>query len=249
MSLQQQTAIVTGGASGIGEATVRRLVADGANVIITDINDEQGEALAKELAGQQSQVQYLHVDVANEEDVQKMIHTAVQQFGSLDILFANAGIGDTKPAHELGYDEWKQLMDVNLNGVFLTNKYAIQQMLEQSNGGKIINNASMLGHVGTDSVTSYTAAKGGVVNLTRTLGVTYAKQNIRINSVCPGYVETPLMRANMDDEALEQMASMHPVGRLAQPSEVASVVSFLAGDDASFIHGSNLLVDGGYTAQ
>lgn len=249
MKLQNQTAIVTGGSSGIGEAAVRRLADEGASVVITDINDELGKALEQELKDNNKNVKYMHIDVTSEDDVSRMVRETASQFGSVDIVFANAGIGDTKPAHELSYEEWKKLMDVNLNGVFLTDKYAIEQMLTQDSGGKIINNASILGHVGSDSITSYTTAKGGVVNLTRTLGVTYAKKNIRVNSVCPGYVETPLVQSSLDEEALQQLAGMHPVGRLAKPEEIASVVYFLASDDASFIHGANLLVDGGYTAQ
>ena len=139
-------------------------------------------------------------------------------------------------------------MDVNINGVFLSNKYAITQMLEQENGGAIVNNASILGHVGQNSVTSYAAAKGGVVNLTRTLGVTYAKNNIRVNAVCPGYVETAILE-NADEEMRQGLAGAHPIGRLGRPEEIAKAVSFLASDDASFMVGANMLVDGGYTAQ
>ncbi|MCA1010635.1 SDR family NAD(P)-dependent oxidoreductase [Halobacillus halophilus] len=247
MKLQGKVAVVTGGSSGIGEAAVKDFCEQGAKVVIADLN-EQGSELSSQLNDQGYETVFQKTDVTSEEDIKNMVQTAVGTFGSLDILFANAGIGDATPAHELSYEEWKKLMDVNMNGVFLSNKYAITQMLEQENGGAIVNNASILGHVGQDSVTSYAAAKGGVVNLTRTLGVTYAKNNIRVNAVCPGYVETAILE-NADDEMRQGLAGAHPIGRLGRPEEIAKAVSFLASDDASFMVGANMLVDGGYTAQ
>ncbi|ASF40679.1 MULTISPECIES: SDR family NAD(P)-dependent oxidoreductase [Halobacillus] len=247
MKLKGKVAVVTGGSSGIGEAAVKDFCEQGAKVVIADLN-EQGSELSSQLNDQGYETVFQKTDVTSEEDIKNMVQTAVGTFGSLDILFANAGIGDATPAHELSYEEWKKLMDVNINGVFLSNKYAITQMLEQENGGAIVNNASILGHVGQDSVTSYAAAKGGVVNLTRTLGVTYAKNNIRVNAVCPGYVETAILE-NADEEMRQGLAGAHPIGRLGQPKEIAKAVSFLASDDASFMVGANMLVDGGYTAQ
>ncbi|KHE72660.1 SDR family NAD(P)-dependent oxidoreductase [Halobacillus sp. BBL2006] len=247
MNLAGKVAVVTGGSSGIGEATVKDFCEKGAKVVIADVN-EQGSELSSQLNGQGFETVFTKTDVTSEEDVKNMVKAAVDSFGSLDILFANAGIGDATPAHELSYEDWKKLMDVNINGVFLTNKYAISQMLEQETGGAIVNNASILGHVGQNSVTSYAAAKGGVVNLTRTLGVTYAKNNIRVNAVCPGYVETAILE-NADEEMRQGLVGAHPIGRLGQPEEIAKAVSFLASDDASFMIGANMLVDGGYTAQ
>ncbi|SFF57760.1 NAD(P)-dependent dehydrogenase, short-chain alcohol dehydrogenase family [Halobacillus alkaliphilus] len=247
MKLQGKVAVVTGGSSGIGEAAVKDFCKQGAKVLIADLN-EQGSELSSQLNDQGYETVFQKTDVTSEEDIINMVQTAVDTFGSLDILFANAGIGDATPAHELSYEEWKKLMDVNINGVFLSNKYAITQMLEQENGGAIVNNASILGHVGQDSVTSYATAKGGVVNLTRTLGVTYAKNNIRVNAVCPGYVETAILE-NADEEMRQGLAGAHPIGRLGRPEEIAKAVSFLASDDASFMVGANMLVDGGYTAQ
>ncbi len=247
MKLKGKVAVVTGGSSGIGEAAVKDFCEQGAKVVIADLN-EQGSELSSQLNDQGYETVFQKTDVTSEEDIKNMVQTAVGTFGSLDILFANAGIGDATPAHELSYEEWKKLMDVNMNGVFLSNKYAITQMLEQENGGAIVNNASILGHVGQNSVTSYAAAKGGVVNLTRTLGVTYAKNNIRVNAVCPGYVETAILE-NADEEMRQGLAGAHPIGRLGRPEEIAKAVSFLASDDASFMVGANMLVDGGYTAQ
>lgn len=247
MKLQDKVAVVTGGYTGIGEAAVRDFCKNGAKVVIADVN-ECGEELAGELNNEGYETRFIKTDVTKEEDIKNLVNQTVDQFGSLDILFANAGIGDATPAHELSYDSWKNLMDVNMNGVFLANKYAIDQMLKQESGGAIINNASILGHVGQPNVTSYAAAKGGVVNLTRSLGVTYAQNKIRVNAVCPGYVETAILE-NADEDMRKGLVSAHPIGRLGQPEEIAKAVSFLASDDASFMVGANLLVDGGYTAQ
>ncbi|MYL33619.1 glucose 1-dehydrogenase [Pontibacillus yanchengensis] len=247
MTLKNNVAIVTGGSSGIGEATVREFCDHGAKVVIADLN-ERGQELANTLQEEGFETLFVKTDVTAEEDVQQLIHQTVDTFGSVDILFANAGIGDATPAHELSYESWKNLLDVNLNGVFLTNKYAIDQMLGQETGGAIVNNASILGHVGQPAVTSYAAAKGGVVNLTRSLGVTYAKNNIRVNAVCPGYVETAILE-NADEETVQSLVGAHPIGRLGKPEEIAKAVRFLASDDASFMVGANMLVDGGYTAQ
>ncbi|KGP92305.1 short-chain dehydrogenase [Pontibacillus chungwhensis BH030062] len=246
MKLENKVAIVTGGVTGIGEATVRDFCEQGAKVVIADVN-ENGEAFAQELRDQGYETLFVKTDVTSEEDIKNVVNQSVHTYGSLDVLFANAGIGDVTPAHELTYDAWKKLIDVNLNGVFLSNKYAIEQMLTQEAGGSIINNASALGHVGQPNMTSYPAAKGGVVNMTRTLAITYAQKNIRVNSVCPGYVDTAIMK-EADETARERLTSRHPIGRLGEPSEIAKAVTFLASDDASFVVGSSLLVDGGYTA-
>ncbi|GGD12654.1 SDR family NAD(P)-dependent oxidoreductase [Pontibacillus salipaludis] len=246
MKLENKVAIVTGGVTGIGEATVRDFCEQGAKVVIADVN-ENGEAFAQELRDQGFETFFVKTDVTSEEDIKNVVNQAVHTYGSLDVLFANAGIGDVTPAHELTYEAWKKLIDVNLNGVFLSNKYAIEQMLTQESGGSIINNASALGHVGQPNMTSYPAAKGGVVNMTRTLAITYAKKNIRVNSVCPGYVDTAIMK-DADEAARERLTSLHPIGRLGKPSEIAKTVTFLASDDASFVVGSSILVDGGYTA-
>ncbi|SFQ15810.1 SDR family NAD(P)-dependent oxidoreductase [Salibacterium halotolerans] len=249
MKLSNRTAVVTGGVAGIGLAAVEQFCLEGARVVIGDVSEEQGYQTEERLNGEGYSVTFMKADVSSEADVEALIKKADDTYGSVDILFANAGIGDTTAAHELELDKWNKLMDVNLNGVFLSNKHALQYMLEQENGGAIINNASILGHVGQDSITSYSAAKGAVVNMTRTLGVTYAQKGIRVNAVCPGYVETPLLGESMDKEAINQLAQAHPIGRLAQPEEIAKAVTFLASDDASFMIGSSMMVDGGYTAQ
>ncbi|TLS35864.1 SDR family NAD(P)-dependent oxidoreductase [Pseudalkalibacillus caeni] len=247
MRLKGKSAIITGGASGIGEYTVRDMVKEGANVLIADINDEMGEKLAAELNTEQTNVIYQHVDVSNEQDIEAMVNRAVNEFGKLDIIFSNAGIGAMSPTTDLPYEEWKKVISINLDGVFLCAKHAIKAM-QQSGGGSVINCASILGHVGQAATASYTAAKGGVVNLTRALAVEYAKENIRVNAVCPGYIETPLLN-ELDEAMKNHLISLHPMGRLGKPEEIAKAVTFLASEDASFVTGANLLVDGGYTAQ
>ena len=246
MRLEGKVAVVTGGASGIGLAAVEAFFKNGAKVVLSDYNDE-GANIAQKL-GSEDQVRFFKADVSNEEDVKQLFEKTKEWFGPVDIAFANAGIGDIAAIHELDLDRWKRMIDINLTGVYLTDKYAIQQMLDSNKGGAVINNASILGHVGQAAVTSYTAAKGGVVNMTRTLGVTYASKGIRVNAVCPGYVETAILN-EVDQEMKQALVGAHPIGRLGRPEEIANAVVFLASDEASFVVGANLLVDGGYTAQ
>lgn len=246
MRLEGKVAIVTGGANGIGEATVRDMVNEGAKVIIADIDDEKGKALAEEFNKDGKKAAYCNTDVTKEAEVEAMVKLAKDEFGKLDILFSNAGIGNLVPTAELELENWQRVIDINLTGVFLSAKHAIPVMLE-TGGGSIINAASMLGHVGQAETAAYTASKGGVVNMTRALAVEYAKDGIRVNAVCPGYVNTSLLD-QLDEEMINHLISLHPINRLAEPEEIAKVTTFLASDDASFITGANLLVDGGYTA-
>ncbi|MGT2431059.1 SDR family NAD(P)-dependent oxidoreductase [Cupriavidus basilensis] len=248
MKLKDKVAIVTGGASGIGEATVRLFAAEGARVLIAD-RSALGKKLARELVENGYDAHDCEIDVSREDDVRKVIDQVVSRFGRLDIMVANAGIAHpSSPVEDVGIEQWQQMMDINLTGVFLSNKLAIAQMRKQGSGGAIVNMASVLGHVGMTGAASYNAAKGGVVNLTRSLGVAYAKHGIRVNAVCPGFVETPLIdRAT--GELRTRLVAAHPIGRLGQAAEVAKAVLFLASDDASFVVGTSLLVDGGYCAQ
>ncbi|MDF3882211.1 SDR family NAD(P)-dependent oxidoreductase [Cupriavidus basilensis] len=248
MKLKGKVAIVTGGASGIGEATVRLFAAEGARVLIAD-RSALGKKLARELVENGYDAHDCEIDVSREDDVRNVIDQVVSRFGRLDIMVANAGIAHpSSPVEDVGIEQWQQMMDINLTGVFLSNKLAIAQMRKQGSGGAIVNMASVLGHVGMTGAASYNAAKGGVVNLTRSLGVAYAKHGIRVNAVCPGFVETPLIdRAT--GELRTRLVAAHPIGRLGQAAEVAKAVLFLASDDASFVVGTSLLVDGGYCAQ
>jgi NAD(P)-dependent dehydrogenase (short-subunit alcohol dehydrogenase family) len=247
MRLAGKVAVVTGGAKGIGEAIAQLFVQEGAKVVIADFSNE-GQETVKALNDKGGEAHFVKTDVSKEADIQHLVEETVRRFGKLDIMVANAGIGDTAPIHELSLDRWQKMIDINLTGVFLSDKYAIEQMLKQESGGVVVNMASMLGHIGQVNGTSYTAAKAGVVNLTRTLGITYAKQGIRVNAVCPGYVDTPLL-SQASEELINQLIAGHPIGRLARADEIAKATLFLASDDSSFMIGANLMVDGGYTIQ
>ncbi|MBG9943387.1 glucose 1-dehydrogenase [Brevibacillus formosus] len=245
--LEGKVAIVTGGASGIGETTVRLFAKEGAKVVIADFSP-RGNELAEELNQAGFDALFVKTDVTKEEEVKNMVSATVEKYGKVDILFANAGIAKDAPGHLLSMDDWQRTIDINLTGVFLCDKYVIEQMLAQGTGGAIVNCGSIHSHAGKAGVTAYSSAKGGVKLLTQTLGLTYAKQGIRVNAVCPGYIDTPLI-AGRNEALNEHLIGLHPMGRLGKPEEVAKAVLFLASDDASFVTGTSLLVDGGYTAQ
>ncbi|QHT63784.1 SDR family oxidoreductase [Paenibacillus lycopersici] len=246
MRLQAKVAIVTGGASGIGEATVRLFAQEGAKVVIADFSD-RGQEVAETLNAEGFDALFVKTDVTNEEQVRRMVEQTVSRYGQLDILFANAGIAKDAPADRLESDAWQRTIDINLTGVFLCDKYAIKQMLTQENGGTIVNCGSIHSHVGKAGVTAYAAAKGGVKLLTQSIGADYAAKGIRVNAICPGYIDTPLI-GQVPDTVKQHLVGLHPMGRLGRPEEVAKAVLFLASDDASFVTGTTLIVDGGYTA-
>ncbi|UYZ00722.1 SDR family oxidoreductase [Peribacillus frigoritolerans] len=246
MKLENKVAIVTGGASGIGASTAQLFAEEGAKVVIADFADH-GRAVSEELNGKGYDTLFVKTDVTNENNVKNMIEETVNKYGKLDIMFANAGIARDGNIHELSYEQWQKTIDINLSGVFLSDKYAIEQMQKQSTGGAIVNTGSIHSHAGKPGVTAYSAAKGGVKLLTQTLGATYAKDGIRVNAVCPGYIDTPLI-AEAQGEIRQGLIDLHPIGRLGRAEEVAKAVLFLASDDASFVTGTSLIVDGGYTA-
>lgn len=243
MRLQGKTAVVTGGASGIGEATARLFIQEGAKVVIADLNEEKGRKLAGELG---EAAIYMNVNVTKEDHITAMFAEAEAKFGQVDILINNAGIGSQGVSDELSYEDWHQIISINLDGVFLAAKHAIKAM-KKNGGGSIVNMASILGHVGQAQTAAYTASKGGVVNLTRALAVEYASENIRVNAIGPGYIDTPLLD-QLDEDMKNHLISLHPLGRLGTSEEVANATLFLASDEASFVTGANLMVDGGYTA-
>lgn len=243
MRFQDKVAIVTGGASGIGLACVKELFKEGAKVVIADYSSE-GEKIAKSFKSKN--VIFIKTDVSKESRVVSLINQTVHKYGKLDIMIANAGIGDGSLCHLEPTEVWDKIVSVNLKGVFLCNKYALKKMVKQKSGS-IVNVASILGLVGEPIAPTYSACKAGVVNLTRTNGAAYAKLGIRVNAVCPGYIYTPLIES-VGEEGYKMLISKHPIGRLGEPEEVANCILFLASDDASFVTGASLAVDGAYTA-
>ncbi|MET7767825.1 3-oxoacyl-ACP reductase [Nocardia sp. NPDC005366] len=242
--LQDRVAVVTGGGSGIGLATVRRFAAEGATVVVADIDATAGAAAAREVGGT-----FVRADVTDEDQVRALFRTAVDTHGGLDIAFNNAGISPPEDDSILttGLDAWQRVQQVNLTSVYLCSKYAIEHMLARGRGS-IINTASFVAVMGAaTSQISYTASKGGVLAMSRELGVQFARQGIRVNALCPGPVNTPLLRelfAKDPERAARRLVHI-PVGRFAEPEEIAAAVAFLASDDSSFITASQFLVDGG----
>ncbi|MGX5729069.1 SDR family NAD(P)-dependent oxidoreductase [Pseudoxanthomonas beigongshangi] len=246
MNFKDKVVIVTGGASGIGEASAKLFAEHGAHVVIADFSD-QGQAVADALSKQGAKSLFVKTDVADTAAVQRMVDETVAAFGRIDVLFANAGIAADGPIDQLSEAAWDRTIGINLTGVYLCDKHVIAQMLKQG-GGVIVNCGSIHSHVGKGGVTAYAAAKGGVKLLTQTLAIDYGARGIRVNAVCPGYIDTPLLK-DIPAEAKQALEKLHPMGRLGRAEEVARAVLFLASDDASFVNGASLLVDGGYTAQ
>lgn len=238
--LQGKVAVITGGASGIGAATAKLFSEHGAKLVLVDLQEDLGTSFAQELP----EAIFVKADVTNEEQVANVFEKAKEAFGQVDIVFNNAGIGKVTPTHEVSYDEWRKTVAVDLDGVFLVAREAIRAF-QQTGGGVIVNTASMYGWVGSPGSAAYNAAKGGVVNFTRSIGLEYAEHNIRVNALCPGFIDTPII----PEESKDILKQMTPMKRLGQSEEMAKAVLFLASDDSSFMTGASLVVDGGYTAQ
>jgi NAD(P)-dependent dehydrogenase (short-subunit alcohol dehydrogenase family) len=235
--------VITGAASGIGAATADLFSEQGAYVVLGDIDETAGEVAAS-LA---TPGFFVRTDVTRPDSVEQLMSKAVARFGRLDILVANAGIAENKsPIHELDLVAWQRVLDINLTGVALCNQYAALEMLKDS-GGAIVNMASILAHVGQANSHAYSASKAAVVNLTRSIALTYARRGIRANCVSPGYIETPLL-SRLPEQVINAILEKQPIGRLGQPDEIARVISFLASDAASLITGACINADGGYTA-
>jgi NAD(P)-dependent dehydrogenase (short-subunit alcohol dehydrogenase family) len=239
-----KVAVVTGGGGGIGRETARLFAEEGARVCISDLADEPGQEMASEIDGI-----YVHADVTDPDDVQRMYSETAERFGGIDVLFNNAGISpsDDDSILETGLEAWERVQNVNLKSVYLCCKYGIPYLLERG-GGSIINTASFVAVMGAaTSQISYTASKGGVLALSRELGVEFARRGIRVNALCPGPVNTPLLQEIFakDPEKAERRLVHLPMGRFAEATEIAGAVLFLASDDASYVNASTFLVDGG----
>lgn len=239
--LQDKVVIITGGISGIGKASAELFKQEGAKLVLVDLDETKGQEVASEIGGDTIFVQ---ADVSSQEDAKKVFDTTIEKFGRLDVLFNNAGIGATKPTHEVSYEEYRKTVNVDLDAVFLFSKFAIDLYREQGSGN-IINTASMYGWVGAAGSAAYNAAKGGVINLTRSLGIEYAAENIRVNALCPGFIDTPII----PEEVKQSLSDITPIKRLGTSEEMAKAALFLASDDSSFMTANTLTVDGGFTAQ
>lgn len=253
--VDEKVAVVTGAGLGIGNATAKLLAQHGAKLAVTDVNDTSGKDLVDEIEAAGGVAKFWHLDTTNEDNVARVFSEVADEFGSLDILVNNAGIaGVDKPTHEITQAEWEVLMNVNVTGVFLCTKHAISHML-QGNGGSIINMSSIYGLVGAGDLPPYHASKGAVRLMTKNDALLYAKQNIRVNSVHPGFIMTPLVEALAQDapegaEAFkQQLDDAHPIGHVGEPMDIAYGVLYLASDESRFVTGSELVIDGGYTAR
>lgn len=244
--LEGMIGLVTGGASGIGAATSRRLASRGARVMIADRAAEAAQSLAEELGGNAAWVQ---VDVSDIASVEAMTHETIERFGGLDIAVNSAGVGTGSSAHvaDLDVERWRRVMSINLDGIFFSMKAELHAMLERG-GGAIVNVASVLGSVANAGSSAYVASKHAVVGLTKAAALEYAGHGIRVNSVGPGYISTPML-SNRDDVQRAELEGRHPIGRLGDAEEVANVIDFLVSPAASFVTGAYYVVDGGYTAR
>jgi NAD(P)-dependent dehydrogenase (short-subunit alcohol dehydrogenase family) len=247
--LENQVALVTGAASGIGYACSLRFAQEGAIVVGFD----RAECLDwGAVAGVAPKNAYIRGDVTDEATIEALVRGAVRDFGSLDVTVNAAGVAGGGPVHLLPLQEWNRVMTVNATGTFLVGKYAAGVMMDQPSGGSIINVASIEGITGTEGGSCYNASKGAVVILTKNMAIDYGRRGVRVNAVCPGFIDTPLMRATFDSPGMaparQRYQDEHKLGRFGRPAEIAGAALFLASSDASFVTGHALVVDGGFTA-
>lgn len=244
-----KTAVVTGAGSGIGRATAERFADEGANVVVADLDAEGGNGTVDRIEADGGEATFVDVNVTDEEDVERMVEVACETYGGLDVAHNNAGIeGDNAPLAEQTTDNWHRVLDVNLTGVWLAMKHELPKLVE-GDGGAVVNTSSIAG-LAADGSAPYVASKHGVVGVTKAAAVDYAERGVRVNAVCPGVVRTPMVERSIEEhpDAVEAMTRDQPLGRMAEPEEIASTVTWLASDEASFVNGHALPVEGGKLA-
>lgn len=253
--VKDKVIIVTGGGLGIGEAACLLLAQEGANIAIVDINDQAGQAVVEKIKKAGGEAHYWHMNTGNEDEVKNVFHKVYKKYGKINVLVNNAGItGVNKPTHEITEDEWDALMQVNVKGVFFCTKHAIPYLLKVG-AGSIINLSSIYGIISAPDIPAYHASKGAVRLMTKTDALLYANDKIRVNSIHPGYIWTPLVENFSKQHPggieafMKDVASLHPLGHLGEPNDIAYGILYLASDESKFITGSELVIDGGYTAR
>lgn len=248
MRLKGKVAIVTGGGSGIGEATALTFAKEGARITVADVADSAGNNTVEQIRASGGDGIYVHADVTSASEIQGVVRETIGNYGKLDVLFNNAGIAMRLGVAELPEEDWDRCIAINLKGAYLGSKYAIPAMIANG-GGSIINTASIYGIVGGLNRAAYVASKGGIVNLTRGMALDYANNNIRVNCICPGFTDTPLIKNFVETPTkYKALVDQHPMGRLAKPLDVAYGALYLASDESAFVTGIALPIDGGYTA-
>lgn len=253
--VQNKVVVITGGSLGIGKATCLLLAREGAKIAVTDLLETEGQAVVAEIKAGQGEAHYWHLDTSDEAEVQRTFAEIAQAFGSLDVLVNNAGIaGADKPTHLVSKEEWNHVMNVNVNGVFYCTKHAIPYML-QAGQGSIINLSSIYGLVSAADIPAYHASKGAVRLMSKTDALFYARDKIRVNSVHPAFIWTPLVEQLMKDKGMDveegrqALDILHPLGHVGEPDDIAYGILYLASDESKFVTGSELVIDGGYTAR
>ena len=254
--VKNKVAIVTGGASGLGKSSAKLLAREGAKIVVSDIDEEGGKKVVQQIKEDGGEAIFIKQDVAKEDEWKNVIETTLETYGKLHILANSAGIGLGGTVEDVTLEDWKNLIDINLNGTFLGTKYGIKGMRKTDEGGSIINFSSIEGLIGDPNLPAYNASKGGVTIFTKSAALHCAKQGygIRINSIHPAYIWTPMvenfLKAQGDvEEGKKQLESLHPIGHLGEPDDIGYGDVYLASDESKFMTGSELVIDGGYTAQ
>ena len=253
MRFEGKAVLVTGGGSGIGLATALAFAREGASVAVVDVSAERGREAVAAARAEGLEIRFIRGDVTSEADVERVVRETVAAYGRLDVVFNNAGILIEAPVHEMSGADWDRVLGVNLKGAFLVAKHAVRAMIRQG-GGVIVNTGSVNSIVGDGDAAAYCASKAGVALLTKSMALAYAKAGIRVNAVCPGWVETRMFQQEADTRGVSlgeyrtHAGTQHPIGRIGRPEEIAKVVLFLASEDSSFTTGALVVADGGYTA-